>query len=154
MTILYSYSLDRLYPMCFVGWSISCLQCSNLWLRACEYGGVAPVLCTDDDHFCITYVGEVIGSKYTFNMIIGCYPRSECMKYRIKAYNYKWWLYTPDGIKLSHTLDSAKVNVSSQIFCLRLFYKFIVEHKIIHLQHGHQINLGKWYELKFFTIDT
>ncbi len=60
-------------------------------------------------------------------MIIGCYPRSEHM---IKAYYYKWWLYTPDGIKLSHTLDGAKVNVSSQIFRLGLFYKFIVSIKI------------------------
>ncbi len=83
--------------------------------------------------------------------IIGCYPRSECL---IKAY-YKTKLQsTPDGIKLSHTLDGAKVNVSSQIFHLGLFYKFIIQHKNIHLQHRHQMNFGKWYELKYFTIDT
>ncbi len=55
--------------------------------------------------------------------------------------------------KLSHTLDGVKVNVSSQIFHLGLFYKFIVQHKNIHLQHRHQMNFGKGYELMFFTID-
>ncbi len=63
-------------------------------------------------------------------------------------------LYTPDGITLSHTLDGAKFNVSSHIFNLGLFYNLIVQHKNINLQHRHQMNIGKWYELKFFTIDT
>ncbi len=63
------------------------------------------------------------------NMIIGCYPRSECMTV-IKVYYYKWWLYTPDGIILSHTLDGAKVNVSSLIFRLGLFYNLLYSIKI------------------------
>ncbi len=62
-----------------------------------------------------------------YNMIIGCYPRSECM---IKTYYKK---STPDGIKFRHTLDGAKVNVSCQIFRLGLFYKFIVQDKNIHV---------------------
>ncbi len=36
------------------------------------------------------------------------------------------------SIPLSQTLDGAKVNVSSQIFHLGLFYKFIVQHKNIY----------------------
>ncbi len=83
------------------------------------------------------------------NMIIWCYPTSEHM---IKANYYKWWRYTPDGIKLNHTLDGTKVKVSSQIFGLGLFYKFIVQHKNLHLQHRHQMNFGKWYEFKFSQL--
>ncbi len=46
-------------------------------------------------------------------------------------------------IKSYCTLDGGKVNVSIQIFCLGLFYKFIVQHKNIHLQHRHKMNFGK-----------
>ncbi len=42
-----------------------------------------------------------------------------------------------------HTIDDTNVNVSSQIFRLGLFYKFIVQHKNKHLQHRHQMNFGK-----------
>ncbi len=71
-------------------------------------------------------------------MIIGCYTRSECMK--LTTINDGC---TPNVIKLSHILDGTKVNVSSQIFHLGLFYKFIVQHKNIHLQHRHKMNFWK-----------
>ncbi len=94
---------------------------------------------------------QVYNAKQDNNMIIGCYPWSEHM---IKAYHYKWWPVYTRWHKLSDTLDGTTVNVSSQIFHLGLFYKFIVQHKNIHIQHRHQMNFGKWYELKFVTIDT
>ncbi len=68
----------------------------------------------------------------------------------IKTYYYKWWLYTPNGIKLSDIPEGTTVNVRRQIFRLGLFYKFIAMNKNIHLQHRHRMKFGEMIWVKVF----
>ncbi len=83
------------------------------------------------------------------NMIIDCYPRSESM---IKAYYYKWWLYTPDGIKLSHTVDGTKFMSAVKYFVWDYFTSLLLNIKIYTYNIDIKWILGNYMSYSFSQL--